>query len=100
MTVNSNAPQTAQKSNLQNNSVVESSSSRNGAGSHGKYSKGSKGSKASKNSKSPNLVSHCTAFNGETTLDDAFKHSFYNSNMINTGDNRSNRSPFGVTLGK
>ena len=93
---------TGQNKNMQINAGVESSGSRNGAGSAGKYSRGSKGSRASKNSnsKGPNLVSHCTAFNGETTLDDAFKHSFYNSNMINTGDNRSNRSPFGVTLGK
>ena len=82
------------------NVAVESSGSRNGANSAGKYSRGSKGSRASKTSKGPNLVTNCTAFNGETTLDDAFKHSFYNSNMMNTGDNRSNRSPFGVTLGK
>ena len=82
------------------NTGIESSSSRNGTGSHGKYSRGSKGSRASKTSKGPTLVANCTAFNGETTLDDAFKHSFYNSNMMNTGDNRSNRSPFGVTLGK
>ena len=80
---------------------TNSSRSRNGGGhtsSQGKLSRVSKGSRASKTSKGLNLISHFSN-NGETTLDDAFKHSFYNSNMINTGDNRSNRSPFGVPAG-
>ena len=78
--------------------IDSNSNSRNGAApiSMGKLSRVSKGSKASKTSKGVNLISH---FNGETTLDDAFKHSFYNSNMMNTGDNRSSRSPFGVAVG-
>ena len=80
---------------------VNSSRSRNGVGhtgSQGKLSRVSKGSRASKTSKGLHLISHLSN-NGETTLDDAFKHSFYNSNMMNTSDNRSSRSPFGMTVG-
>ena len=96
VTTASNGPGTGRNSHM-HIQRSNSNNSRNQTNSVSKFSKGSRGSRSSKASKGILLT---TNFNGEQTLDDAFKHSFYNPNMMNTGDNRSNRSPFGVTIGK
>lgn len=91
MTVNSNVPHAMK---TKGNIGIDQNSSRNN---YAKVSKGSRLSKVSKQSRGLNLLVNC---NGQTTLDDAFKHSFYNQKAVNQSENERVRSTVGVALNK